>query len=1149
MSFIFSCPNCKQELEAEEEWIGMKVECPACKKMIIISKGINVERHENKNDSANRDQDVTKSGLQHKENDNSANQGQEVKKEAVALKNSIVVLLKRTWKTIDALSCKIGEFVNSKTHKQYPPKMVGYGVLGFSLLIVLFVKNLIWSPFYVGDDEMKAIMERDKEVREHIRENREITDRDKEERERGQKELLTKISKSPNTEIMDAVKNNNYEMVVEIVSRIGNKAFAKTDIPKAWDIYCGLKMASNTKGIDERIVQILLDNISLSDINASTANWGNEKPSDVLKQFISQNNIACAKLVAKHGGFNFNEKESRHLAEMWIISLDKAFEDENRIDLDLMDFLLKVCPDARISGDNIVKLLKKHGLEPFKKYLANCYPNPRSNSKWNSSGDFHRQVKKISMDAFDYIVRNGADIDNELLVDIMEGNKKLFFDYLLLANNKEKKLRVDLFVKSIFKNEDTESFSFLLKNGFIKTSDLTNSTRSIPSKCFPILVSYYRDNVFNENTKIKRTGNELHHISELIIKEDDAELMNLFLNNTANIESINLPLFFSSPKSFSCYVRHCRKNNLTIPDAYISKFYRELTTLSTNNDDKKSKDIKDIIDLLPEDDFIYLIKHFDKSEGSNLFIALLKLESWDKAKIAYNSLGVVLKGDYELTNALMGAIKCQRLDAVEFVVDKGANVNKNGFSLKYPLEYAVGLGDYDIVKYLVENGANIRESTAIVSVTTQAFNADQPDIFIYLLKQGGDCTLGMRSDFLTKSIFNFILIAAEQNSYRIAEYFLDQNNNKKYWKDPALLCAFCFAGNIEMVQKCLNNGADVNAFAKSRNIPKKNPNIVTGSDFTDGNRSRFSVGYPTQDDPDNVESYHFYPLPLLSAIANENLDLIQLLVDKGANVNFNIDGKYNNNDNTAFYECPITLAIKMKNKDIIQFLLDHGVDLRKYEKWNFWDMMYNSYYNTSRYGYDPRTGQKEREIQKLLINNGVSCRKTFVISSSLLDALSVLGCDIFTPLDYYTSLGNKEFVSLILEQDKDIPRFRALAIAAMKNNTELMELLYDSGVDLNKKYKIQLATGLPAKETYVLVDAISKDTSAHTVKWLIAHKADVNLRDSKGRTALHQAVDLANTPVVQLLIQSGAKKDIKDKDGKIPADLTNNNQIKLMLSK
>ena len=38
MSFIFKCPRCKQDIEALEDWIGQKSNCPGCGTNITIEK-------------------------------------------------------------------------------------------------------------------------------------------------------------------------------------------------------------------------------------------------------------------------------------------------------------------------------------------------------------------------------------------------------------------------------------------------------------------------------------------------------------------------------------------------------------------------------------------------------------------------------------------------------------------------------------------------------------------------------------------------------------------------------------------------------------------------------------------------------------------------------------------------------------------------------------------------------------------------------------------------------------------------------------------------------------------------------------------------------------------------------------------------------
>ncbi|MDM8335396.1 ankyrin repeat domain-containing protein [Wolbachia pipientis] len=60
---------------------------------------------------------------------------------------------------------------------------------------------------------------------------------------------------------------------------------------------------------------------------------------------------------------------------------------------------------------------------------------------------------------------------------------------------------------------------------------------------------------------------------------------------------------------------------------------------------------------------------------------------------------------------------------------------------------------------------------------------------------------------------------------------------------------------------------------------------------------------------------------------------------------------------------------------------------------------------------------------------------------------------------------------------------------------------------------------------------------------LIGKHADINAKDSKERTALHYAVFSNKTNMVELLLEAGAKTNIKDNVGKEPLSLTKSKEI------
>lgn len=69
------------------------------------------------------------------------------------------------------------------------------------------------------------------------------------------------------------------------------------------------------------------------------------------------------------------------------------------------------------------------------------------------------------------------------------------------------------------------------------------------------------------------------------------------------------------------------------------------------------------------------------------------------------------------------------------------------------------------------------------------------------------------------------------------------------------------------------------------------------------------------------------------------------------------------------------------------------------------------------------------------------------------------------------------------------------------------------------------------------------------LKHLVSLKANLNLLDSDGQTALHYAVSCDHVDCVKLLVESGADRNVRDSDGSLPVDLTNNNDVILLLNK
>jgi hypothetical protein len=80
------------------------------------------------------------------------------------------------------------------------------------------------------------------------------------------------------------------------------------------------------------------------------------------------------------------------------------------------------------------------------------------------------------------------------------------------------------------------------------------------------------------------------------------------------------------------------------------------------------------------------------------------------------------------------------------------------------------------------------------------------------------------------------------------------------------------------------------------------------------------------------------------------------------------------------------------------------------------------------------------------------------------------------------------------------------------------------------------AAGLGTKEEDTTARKKTEADAIASIKLFLDAGVDVNAADNQGDTALHGAAQKGTDPVVQFLVDHGAKLDIKDKKGRSPLD-------------
>ena len=102
-----------------------------------------------------------------------------------------------------------------------------------------------------------------------------------------------------------------------------------------------------------------------------------------------------------------------------------------------------------------------------------------------------------------------------------------------------------------------------------------------------------------------------------------------------------------------------------------------------------------------------------------------------------------------------------------------------------------------------------------------------------------------------------------------------------------------------------------------------------------------------------------------------------------------------------------------------------------------------------------------------------------------------------------------------------------LIIAACKGQIEMVQILLDSGADINR------ASRLGSTPLWHSAGRGHEDV----VKTLIDRGADLNKADKYGWTPLHNAVMCQRNKIIKLLIDRGADPDRKDSKGRTPQKL------------
>jgi ankyrin repeat protein len=262
--------------------------------------------------------------------------------------------------------------------------------------------------------------------------------------------------------------------------------------------------------------------------------------------------------------------------------------------------------------------------------------------------------------------------------------------------------------------------------------------------------------------------------------------------------------------------------------------------------------------------------------------------------------------------------------------------------------------------------------------------------------------------------------------------------------------------------------------------------------------------------------------PLHYAALNKLTKIVQFLLNNGCPVNVK-----NKDEQT-----PLHIAVKSSSSEIVDVLLKHGMDPDDKVKG---ETPLHKIASSSRNEYVP----EDLKIANLLINAGAKVDATDVARTGVPESVQ------FTALVQAASNNNIQMVEFLVAKGAAIDFMNGLALreATFFEYDDIVEYLLSQGAkpDLQDSETLDGAIHVAASERYVT-----------GTKILHRYKANIELCNIDGETALCVAIRRWADDVAQYLIESGANVNHVDKYGNTPLFLARrkgNEEIEELLIK
>lgn len=474
---------------------------------------------------------------------------------------------------------------------------------------------------------------------------------------------------------------------------------------------------------------------------------------------------------------------------------------------------------------------------------------------------------------------------------------------------------------------------------------------------------------------------------------------------------------------------------------------------------------------------------------------------------------------------------------IETLLAGGADASEQLPLGRRPLMLAARAGDVDAVRVLLDHGAdpNVREDERGTTALMQAADQGHADVIALLVEYGADvaagsapvmrggrtAALGKANDPRNQVRRQVISVICEQESPDLSALTAlnalangvteDELLARAGVPDPAALEAcnlerdalgFVRAGGGQDDDQDANDAdllANVGAPSADDSDSDDDSAAVddtgSGDDSTDNDGDRGGpalFGRRGAREPDGGEI-----TPLVYAARTGAIDAAQVLIDAGADVN----------QLTRYGWSPLLAATQNRNYQMGKFLIENGANVNLANKGG-WTPLYLATDNRNLEGGDyptPAPDMDDLAYIKLLLEQGADPNARLTEST--------------------------ETRTVFTNQWLDENGATAFLRASQSGDIDLMRLLLEYGADPNIYTELGV-TPLSAAAGIGWVEGITSEWSTEktveAVKLLLELGIDPNYQADTGRVALHGAGHKGATEVARILVEAGARMDIRD---------------------